>query len=142
MTLTRSKETLIYRFLASGFCGLAVVLFLLPSAPLSASAEEDLKAPGDCTQARHKELQDDVETACNRGRKCLQPDSCKVIKNKINLFNECIDAREAINRECFRGGNAGHKKAINDNVGGRDKCEEILKKKQEDATCLPECPKE
>jgi hypothetical protein len=85
----------------SAFCGLFVVLFLLPSAPLSASAAEDLKAPGDCTQERHKELQDAVEIACNRKRTCLKPDSCNTIKSKINLFDKCIEARQEINKDAF-----------------------------------------
>jgi hypothetical protein len=119
-----SKKTLVRRLLAVGFCGAAMALFLLPPA----SAQEDLKAPGDCTEARHAVLQNAVREKCDRSgtMRCIKTDDCDTVQLNIGRFDACINARVKIDTECFRGGNAEHHGQIQQRKNGRKLCVDRL----------------
>jgi putative RNase toxin 16 of polymorphic toxin system len=131
----------LFAVLSVGFMVAAVVL------PSSAPAEEneDLKAPGRCTAERHKQLQDVVEKFCNRPGKPPVVTRCESILEtfeqlaaKEQAWYTCAFAREAINNECFSGGNKGHRQAVNDAKGAAKRCRDKIEEK-EDLLRNPKC---
>ncbi len=48
------------------------------------------------------------------------------MQKKIEAFQNCIDARNQRENECFRGGDDGHQKAIQDLQNGIDNCNERI----------------
>ena len=101
---------------------LAILLLLLPR---GIQAEE--KPPGDCTANRHAELKAAVGRACKSGSmKCSGPEPCLQLQANWDQFQACIDAREAIAQECFKGGDAKHRDAIQDYKNGANKCRQRM----------------
>jgi len=88
-----------------------------------------LKPPGDCTQARWGGKQDKVNFECKaKLEKCSGTDSKDVLNSKIGQFSRCMDARKDINTACFKGGDIGHKEAINSANNGINTCKTYLAK--------------
>lgn len=131
----RSWRAMVYRLVASGSFGLVAVPFVLPAPTVGAAGGsrpgDGLKAPGDCTQEKHKELQDEVTRACSLPASCLQTDSCFTLEQKMRNFEACIAARVIINKECFRGGDKLHNDQIKERQNGLANCDKILKKNKE-----------
>lgn len=82
------------------------------------------QAPGDCSPARHADLQRRVDVRCNRSFRCTDGMSCSAISRNLDLAYACAQARTAINEECFGGGNLGHRIAANNAYLAAAKCEE------------------
>jgi hypothetical protein len=53
---------------------------------------------------------------------CTENDSCEDLAVKLAAFTAEISARVLLNSTCFRGGDAGHQVAVNDNVGALNRC--------------------
>ena len=72
-----------------------------------------LSPPGDCTSQEHLDLQADVDSAChaNSCKGLTELDCSEILKNESSL-SDCITARSKINAKCFRGGDDGHKRAL------------------------------
>jgi RHS repeat-associated protein len=85
----------------------------------------DLDPPGDCTTARHRELQDLVDAACHNGlkTKCYWwTKDCDTLRERYYRNLQCARARDLINRECFRGGNPGHRQQVEAAITKGKKC--------------------
>jgi hypothetical protein len=67
-----------------------------------------LTPPGDCSWSRHNELQRRVRSACDRPRACEGRVGCGVLRKRGIRSVQCVNARGAINRECYRGGDPEH----------------------------------
>lgn len=82
-----------------------------------------LVPPGDCHWLRHLQLQREVNRRCKRLRACA-PDmrGCSALSTGIKLNVQCANARNLINRECYRGGNPGHVAAERDAVRAAASC--------------------
>ncbi|WP_418386662.1 hypothetical protein, partial [Akkermansia sp.] len=69
---------------------------------------------GDCTATEHAVLNKAVGTACKGpkfscNRKKYPNLSCDEIKLRITRATACVTARVAINKKCFKGGDATHR---------------------------------
>lgn len=67
-----------------------------------------LTPPGDCAWPRHNDLQRRVRLACDRPRMCEGRVGCGVLRKRGIRSVRCANARGAINRECYRGGDPEH----------------------------------
>ena len=68
--------------------------------------------PGDCTTARHDELQNIVNLNCEIPHGCNgEADELGDLIIKRDRAFSCAEARTNINNECYRGGEPGHKEA-------------------------------
>jgi len=66
--------------------------------------------PQQCTDARKGELQDAGDQYCHGdGFACTGGMPCNVLLVNIELADACARARRMINRECFSGGDRGHR---------------------------------
>jgi len=69
-------------------------------------------SPLPCTDARRRELQDEVIRNCKSDKfHCTGGMLCPELLIRIERAEACMKARRMINRECFGGGDAGHKTA-------------------------------
>ncbi len=84
--------------------------------------QRQLPPPGDCSFGEHRALQNEVDRACDRERRCTQNDDCATIDQRIGYNAECIRARLTINARCFRGGDLGHAIALANAVGALVNC--------------------
>ena len=81
---------------------------------VDAAIDAYLAPPGRCSWARHAQLQApvhrmcDVPRACSDGMRGCRSTSQYILRNAL-----CAQARRAINRECYGGGNLGHRMAEN-----------------------------
>ena len=97
---------------------------------------EGLKSPGDCTIGRHAQLQARKNLVCNEGPKCTSLSDPVQIDLRIARLMECYSARVRLMSECFRGGDANHRRvakewveeAVQNCLDHRDK---ILKERKE-----------
>ncbi|WP_373278996.1 RHS repeat-associated core domain-containing protein [Amantichitinum ursilacus] len=64
--------------------------------------------PGDCNDDHYNHLKDKKGQSCDQPRKCSPMDSCAVIRDKMNAGQSCVDARNNIMNQCFRGGDLAH----------------------------------
>ena len=77
-------------------------------------AAGSLSPPGNCDWARHNALQAPVHRLCDVSRACADTiTGCRSASNHILRNALCANARRAINRECYDGGNLGHRIAEN-----------------------------
>ncbi len=97
--------------------------------------EEELKAPGDCTVEEHKFKQAIVDTVCNVPRACNASDSCLTLQINIPKLELCRNARRIINTTCFRGGNRGHKRALQSEEDGIKECNRLVTKRTAEGRC-------
>ena len=85
-----------------------------PIVVASAGATPD--PPGDCTQERHDALSRKVSKTKKqiafRGGACEVGDSNEKLRAKGKAWQDQVDARTTRENECYRGGNPGHKQAI------------------------------
>ncbi|MBO2012056.1 type VI secretion system tube protein TssD [Hymenobacter negativus] len=120
----------------SGFTigvGAAATPFVPPAArdhgqPLAAAPQAAPPDASDCTPAVTSMLQKQVDLMCKPqgvSSRCTDADSCPLLLQKIAMTEACIEARRTINNQCFRGGNAGHQRAIEERQNGIRKCQAI-----------------
>lgn len=81
-----------------------------------------------CPPAVQARLQAEVEQRCKTGTKtsCNKTDSCEVLTSKMDSINSCIQARTKINMQCYKGGNPGHKTAIQYQINSLVICQGIF----------------
>jgi hypothetical protein len=92
--------------------------------------EQSMKPPGDCTEERHRELQDDVNYKCSRlPRGCTDDMDCRQLKRNWYRNERCARARDRINNECFKGGDRGHRDAALAAWRAAANCREIYRRK-------------
>ena len=78
---------------------------------------------GDCDEDTHRKLQDEVDYWCGRPGRCSDVNlSEHDIISRITNNSQCINAREAINKQCFKGGDAGHNQAIDERKKALARC--------------------
>ncbi|QQR68901.1 MAG: hypothetical protein IPI58_08740 [Alphaproteobacteria bacterium] len=95
-------------------------------------AGQGMKPPGDCEPGYQKHLQEQVDTICKpQPRICRPGESCSSMRQKIQQFSDCGDARQQVMRECFRGGDKGHQRKYVDMKVGQFTCQGLL------PTCTP-----
>ena len=82
--------------------------------------------PGDCTWVKHRQLQNDVDYRCDQVRRCSFADTCQSLRDKVGIMANRVGARNRINTTCFRGGNPGHKTAIQNTVRAQNRCYEHI----------------
>jgi hypothetical protein len=90
------------------------------------------KPEGDCTKARHAELQAEVDKNCQPptgATKCKYAQRgeipCEYYKDMVKKFAECWEARKTINNECYGGGDDGHKEQAENARKGAERCQKI-----------------
>lgn len=106
-----------------------------PNQSVVPRAGASLMPPGDCSWGEHRALQNAVDEACDRERRCTQNDDCATIWQRIQFNAECIRARTTINARCFRGGDAGHIIALGNALGALAHCWAVYNRR-----CQPRTP--
>jgi hypothetical protein len=84
---------------------------------------------GDCTEEQHRRLQDEVDRACKRPRACKGDMECAELRENLRKSRECYDARKTINDTCFKGGDVGHKKALEEAQNAINNCLDLIPEK-------------
>ena len=85
---------------------------------------------GDCTEVRHHKLQDDVNWKCKRlPRACDDSMTCVELRSRWQRNENCARARERINKECYGGGDAGHREAAEAARKAEETCRELYRSK-------------
>jgi len=70
---------------------------------------------GDCTPERKRFLQHRKDAICNLPRSCRKcKDDIQEVWRRIRINEACFQARKNIMDECYRGGDAAHKRALDD----------------------------
>ena len=81
----------------------------------------------DCTPGEQMRLQQEVTLQCKTvPTKYFNADSCPTLEGKMETISACISARTKINMKCFKGGDAGHKQAIEEKINLLVKCQGIF----------------
>ena len=69
-----------------------------------------------------------VYAACKAfPNRCRLDDDCYIIKLKKGVKHACIAARRTINYVCYKGGDKGHRQAIDEMKNGLKKCDKYYK---------------
>jgi RHS repeat-associated protein len=82
--------------------------------------------PGDCDPDTQRRLQDDVNYACKQPRKCTQGMSSSELTTNMIRNRSCGNARNLINKKCFRGGDAEHREEADNAFHSLAKCESLI----------------
>lgn len=85
--------------------------------------------PGDCDWIRHSALQSRVHPVCDRPSACDPSMHCSRLSQLGRLNVACASARAAINQECYRGGNAGHRQAHREAGFAANSCRQLYRAK-------------
>ena len=81
---------------------------------------------GDCSKAEQAALQAAVTAACKTGKRaCNKSQDCPTLIANRAKNNACKAARQAINRRCYKGGDAGHRTAAQQAGKAAKKCHDI-----------------
>jgi hypothetical protein len=100
-----------------------------PSPPGYAPPGARLEPPGDCTRERWRALQDEVDRRCKTlPFSCREGESCAETKSKMRRAEKCAQARERINKECFRGGDPEHRRQAKNARTAQKRCRKLIKK--------------
>lgn len=98
------------------------------------AARVNLDPPGDCTWARHNELQRPVHPLCDgppprRGnwRTCDGRIGCGALRKRGVRSVQCAVARGRINRECYRGGNRTHRREELGAIRSANECRRLFR---------------
>lgn len=85
---------------------------------------------GDCTPDQHRGLQQAVKVACDSGsRACTGAQDCDLLRTNYRKNLACAEARDEINKTCYRGGNPGHRKAADDARRAAKICLDLIETK-------------
>jgi len=89
------------------------------------------KNTGSCTLARHRELQNLVDAECkNKGKtRCDGTQNCQTLLKNLQINSRCAFARDMINRECFGGGDEGHRIQADARRRAAKKCADLALQK-------------
>jgi hypothetical protein len=90
-----------------------------------------------CPEELRKELKKEVDKQCREveegTKKCtMQGDDCESVTEKLAYYNRCLDAREKMQRTCFRKGDAeyeGHMLQISQVYTALRRCEGVEQEK-------------
>lgn len=97
---------------------------------LQSKEEDALEMPksryGNCSPHEHSCLQSAVNAACKRPRACRPGQSQLVLRQNLNKNIACSEARDAINKKCYRGGDPGHRQAADDARRAAQNCRDLL----------------
>jgi hypothetical protein len=94
----------------------------------SVSRPSQLQPPGDCSAEIHQSLQRRVKAKCNLVRTCDNvTGNCRKMQQRRRINQQCINARQAINNRCYRGGDAGHQKAVREASNAANNCTASLR---------------
>jgi type VI secretion system secreted protein VgrG len=92
---------------------------------ISATTKADT---GDCTEEEHRRLQDEVNERCKDvKRACEKGMRCEETKSKMRRNEKCAQARERINKKCFKGGDAGHRRAAQEARRAQENCRQLIR---------------
>src|SRR5262249_17499288 len=92
--------------------------------------ETSTKAPGDCTEERHREMQDDGNYKSSRLPRGWPADmNWRQLKRNWYRNERCARARDRINNECFKGGDKGHREAALAAWRAAQNCRELYRRK-------------
>jgi hypothetical protein len=69
---------------------------------------------GDCTPKRKNFLQYRVKAICGQARSCEGITDCAELWRRAHINEACMTARQNVMSECYRGGDARHKKDVDD----------------------------
>jgi len=95
---------------------------------------EGLDPPGDCTKDVHRSMQNDVKGACTDIPSCRNMTDVKEVDKTINDIRKCMNMRKRIMDECFRGGDADHRRQYNQKRNQLKRCYE-KKRELEEESC-------
>jgi hypothetical protein len=88
---------------------------------------EDLRPPGDCSQADYDRLRQEVINKCKASLLVCTGYtpfvSCDELDRRRQAWDECFNARYDLDMKCFRGGNSGHEFQRKMAAFHRDMCE-------------------
>jgi len=77
---------------------------------------------GDCTPIQHAGLQNAVNLACSGPSACKASQTCAELAANMATNLGCAAARNAINKTCYGGGDAGHREAAANATAAASKC--------------------
>jgi hypothetical protein len=93
---------------------------------------EGISPPGDCKPEYHDEMSRLVDNYCKSGetsKACSITDNISQLDGKIRQAKLCLVSRIKREQECFRGGNGGHREAIENTQKKVANCYAILQRK-------------
>lgn len=112
-----------------------LLLGALCAFPGPLSAGQPLRAPGDCSEAEHKLLKEEVGRACKAtSMRCHEYQSCAELLANWLKYQRCISARVAIMDKCFRGGDENHRREVENYRSGAAECSRLMD--------IQRCPKQ
>jgi len=87
-----------------------------------------LSNPRTCSDLRYKELKDRIRNECKVPpiSACASGDDCDTLRAKKARFLACAAARDAMNQECFGGGDNGHQDQANQMRNGANNCQPFI----------------
>lgn len=89
----------------------------------SPGAASPMLPPGDCQPGEHRQMQNEVDKWCKNQRSCNESQTLKELEESAENSSKCINARLRMNNKCFRGGDAGHKKAVEEAINRLVRCQ-------------------
>lgn len=98
---------------------------------------DGMTPPGDCGWGKYLILRGSVETAkavVSTLGGCSPGDSCLLLATKIAAIAAEIAARVALDSTCFRGGDEGHRRQVEDKVNMLNRCQRFFS----GSNCPPE----
>jgi hypothetical protein len=93
---------------------------------------EGIIPPGDCKPEYHDEMSRRVDDYCKTGEEskaCSMADNISQLDGKLRQAKLCFVTRIKREQECFRGGNGGHREAIENTQKKVANCYAILQRK-------------
>lgn len=95
---------------------------------------EGMTPPGDCEPEYHDEMSRRVDEYCKTGetsKACSMSDNISQLDGKIRQAKLCMVTRIKREQECFKGGNGGHREAIENTQNKIAKCYTMLQRKSQ-----------
>jgi RHS repeat-associated protein len=113
-----------------GFLGGINLYAYVGDNPVNSIDPYGLRRKGRCTPAQFILLQGAVIIACKIGKRaCDASQECSTLRVNLAKNLACAAARDAINNQCFNGGDQGHRTAANEARNAARRCEELIVKK-------------
>jgi len=112
------------------------ILVLLASPTLA--ADEDSASKRTCDDATYTRLVEAKTNACDRAgpMKCTQNMTCAEIPDQIIKLNACIAARRAVMDTCYKGGDEGHNRQVQNLENAIETCFKYLERcRRNDESC-------
>lgn len=118
---------------------------------IGSTIQRDLMPPGNCEQSIHDGMQRLVKAWCDPPnwwgsqsdwRRCTADDRCNMLREKVRRNQLCAQHRQTINKECYDGGNLGHRIAERDARNAQANCMALYRIKCEQRPPPVPVPKE